>query len=83
MARIDLDLDEMLEGFTRDGMKRFVKKLLAATEAEEKEMLAQLDKRAASAEKESNDLADLKEEKKGKPSPIDPDEEPTRRKSDV
>lgn len=79
MARIDLDLDEMLDGFTRDGMKKFVKKLLSATEAEEKEMLAQLDKRAASPEKESNDLADLKEEKKGKPSPIDPEEEPTRR----
>lgn len=77
--KLDLDLDEMLDGFTRDGMKKFVKKLLTASDAEEKAMLAQLDKRAASPEKESNDLADLKEEKRGKASPIDPDEEPTRR----
>jgi hypothetical protein len=82
MARIDLDLDEMLDGFTRDGMKKFVKRLLAAGEAEEREMLDKLDKRAATPEKESNDLADLKEEKSGKPSPIDVDAEPTRRKRD-
>jgi hypothetical protein len=74
--KLDLDLEEMLDGFTRDGMKRFVKKLLSASEAEEKELLSQLDKRAASAEKESNDLADLKEEKRGKPAPVSMDEEP-------
>lgn len=78
--KLDLDLDEMLDGFTRDGMKKFVKKLLSASESEEKAMMAQLDKRAASPEKESNDLADLTEEKRGKPNPINPDEEPTRRK---
>lgn len=78
--KLDLDLEEMLDGFTRDGMKKFVKKLLMASESEEREMLARLDKRAASPEKESNDLADLTEEKRGKPSPIDPEEEPTRRK---
>jgi hypothetical protein len=61
MARIDLDLDEMLEGFTRDGMKRFVKKLLMANEAEEKKLLAQLNK------DDKNDLADLDEEMHGKP----------------
>lgn len=64
MARIDLDLEEaleMLEGFTRDGMKRFVKKLLSASEAEEKKLLSQLNKRG------KNDLADLDEEMHGKP----------------
>lgn len=61
MAKIDLDLDEMLEGFTRDGMKRFVKKLLMASEAEEKRMMSKLN------EAESNDLADLDEEMHGKP----------------
>ena len=80
--KLDLDLDEMLDGFTRDGMKKFVKKLLSASESEEKAMMAQLDKRAASPEKESDDLADLTEEKRGKPSPVDMDAEPTRRKRD-
>jgi len=78
--KLDLDLDDMLEGFTRDGMKKFVKRLLAASEAEEKELLGQLDKRAASPEKESNDLADLTEEKRGKPSPVAMDDEPTRKR---
>jgi hypothetical protein len=79
--KLDLDLEEMLDGFTRDGMKRFVKKLLSASEAEEKELLSQLDKRVASAEKESNDLADLKEEKRGKPSPVSMDDEPASKRS--
>lgn len=61
MAKIDLDLDEMLEGFTRDGMKKFVKRLLLASEAEEKKLLARLNK------DEKNDLADLDEEMHGKP----------------
>ena len=78
--KMDLDLDEMLDGFTREGMKKFVKKLLMASESEERDMLARLDKRAASPEKESNDLADLAEEKRGKPNPIDPEEAPTRSK---
>lgn len=61
MARIDLDLDDMLEGFTRDGMKKFVKKLLSASEAEERKLLSKLNKQ------EKNDLADLDEEMHGKP----------------
>jgi hypothetical protein len=77
--KMNLDLDEMLDGFTRAGMKKFVKKLLAASEEEEREMLKSLDKRAASAEKESNDLADLKEETRGKPSEVSMDDEPTRK----
>lgn len=78
--KVVFDVDEMLDSFTRDGMKKFVKRLLMASEQEEKEMLAKLGERAASPEKESNDLANLTEEKRGKPTPINPDEEPTRRK---
>jgi hypothetical protein len=55
--RIDLDMDEMLEGMTRDGMKKFVKKLLSASDSEEKKLLG----------KQKNDLADLDEEMHGKP----------------
>lgn len=62
MARIDLDMDELLEGFTRDGMKRFVKKLLSASEAEEKKLLSQLNKKDS-----KNELADLDEEMHGRP----------------
>lgn len=61
MARIDLDLDEMLDGFTRDGMKKFVKRLISANDAEEKKLLSQLNKPA------KNELADLDEEMHGKP----------------
>jgi hypothetical protein len=44
---------------TRDGMKKFVKKLLSASDAEEKKML--------SRKPQKNDLADLDEEMHGKP----------------
>jgi hypothetical protein len=60
MTRIDLDLDDMLEGFTRDGMKRFVKKLLAASDAEERRLLSKIGPA-------KNDLADLDEEMHGRP----------------
>jgi hypothetical protein len=55
---MNLDLDELLEGMTRDGMKKFVKKLLTAGSAEEKKLLKKLDAK--------NDLADLDEEMHGK-----------------
>jgi hypothetical protein len=55
--RIDLEMDELLEGMTRDGMKKFVKKLLSASDAEEKKLVS----------KQKNDLADLDEEMHGKP----------------
>jgi hypothetical protein len=42
---------------TRDGMKKFVKELLSASDAQEKKMLASA----------KNDLADLDEEMHGKP----------------
>lgn len=57
--RMDLDFDEMLDGMTRDGMKRFVKKLLTASDAEEKKLL--------SGKAPKNDLADLDEEMHGRP----------------
>jgi hypothetical protein len=57
--KIDFDTDEWLDGMTRDGMKKFVKKLLSASDAEEKKML--------SRKPQKNDLADLDEEMHGKP----------------
>ena len=59
--KMNLDFDELLDGMTRDGMKKFVKKLMSAGESEEKKLLTQLKKR------EKNDLADLDEEMHGKP----------------
>jgi hypothetical protein len=55
---MNLDLDELLEGMTRDGMKKFVRKLLTASSDEEKKLLKKLDTK--------NDLADLDEEMHGK-----------------
>ena len=49
--KMNLDFDELLDGMTRDGMKKFVKKLMSASEGEEKKMLAKL--------QDKNDLADL------------------------
>jgi len=60
--KMNLDFDELLDGMTRDGMKKFVKKLMSASESEEKKMISQL------KSKEKNDLADLDEEMHGKPS---------------
>jgi hypothetical protein len=58
MTSLNLDLDELLEGMTRDGMKKFVRKLLTAGAEEEKKLLKKLDA--------GNDLADLDEEMHGK-----------------
>jgi hypothetical protein len=55
--KIDFDADEWLDSMTRDGMKKFVKKLLTASDAQEKKML----------QSPKNDLADLDEEMHGKP----------------
>lgn len=60
MAKIDLDLDDL----TNAALKRMVKKLLIAEEGEEKKILAELSKQRKKPEK--NELADLKEETKGK-----------------
>lgn len=66
-ARVDFDLDDL----TNSALKRLVKQLLVAGEAEEKTILRRLSQ-PSKAEKESSDLADLKEEKNGAPSKIDP-----------
>lgn len=56
--KIDFDLDDL----TNSALRRMVKQLLTANEAEEKKILDKLQKRA-----EKNDLADLDEEMHGKP----------------
>lgn len=70
MARIDFDLDDL----TQAGLKRLVKQLLAASDEEEKKIVAKLGKHNTSEEKaegkphkQKNDLADLDEEMHGKP----------------
>lgn len=55
--KIDFDADEWLDSMTRDGMKKFVKKLLTASDAQEKKLMKSA----------KNDLADLDEEMHGKP----------------
>lgn len=79
MSSVQLDLRDL----NRSALERIVKQLLTASEGEEKAIMDRLGEQAKSkdaAVKESEDLADLTEEKRGKPNPIDPDEEPTRRK---
>ena len=56
--KIDFDLDDL----TNSALRRMVKQLLTANEAEERKILDKLQKRA-----EKNDLADLDEEMHGKP----------------
>jgi hypothetical protein len=64
MARIDFDLDDL----TQAGLKRLVKQLLAASDEEEKKIIAKLGRSEEKAEKRpKNDLADLDEEMHGKP----------------
>jgi hypothetical protein len=58
MRKVDFDLDDL----TNSALKRLVKQLLIADEAEEKKIMSRLGKRA-----EKNDLADLDEEMHGKP----------------
>lgn len=56
--KIDFDLDDL----TNSALKRLVKQLLVADDAEEKKIMKKLEKRAS-----KNDLADLDEEMHGKP----------------
>lgn len=62
MAKIDFDLDDL----TNSALKRMVKQLLTASDADEKSILQKLEARAKRAP-EKNDLADLDEEMHGKP----------------
>lgn len=57
---------------TKSAMQRIIEQLVMADDGEEEKVLAQL---AQNADKERNDLADLVEEKRGKPAEIDPEEE--------
>lgn len=60
---MNLDLDDL----TNSALKRLVKQLLTASDAEEKSILEQLMAKAKGKPKEAkNDLADLVEEKRGK-----------------
>ena len=68
--KMDFDLRDL----NRAALERVVKQLLVASEGEEKKILDRLSDAAADSEKESNDLADLKEEKRGKPNPISMEE---------
>ena len=54
-----MGMEAQLEDFTKGALVKFVKQLLSASEAEEKELLKKLDGK--------NDLADLDEEMHGKP----------------
>lgn len=66
-ARVQMDFGDL----TRSALERICKQLAIANEEEEKKILRRL-ARPSKAEKESNDLADLTEEKRGSPSKIDP-----------
>lgn len=59
---INNDIDTYIGRMTRDGMKQFVKELLMASEAKEKQLLRKLQGKPA-----KNELADLDEEMHGKP----------------
>ncbi len=63
MARIDFDLDDL----TNAALKRLVKQLIVADDEEEKRIVKNLGKKSEAPKGEKNDLADLHEEKHGKP----------------
>lgn len=76
MARnIRISLDDM----TTSALKRIVMQLASADEEEEKKILASLADNSSDPLKESNDLADLTEEKRGKAKPVSMDDEPKRK----
>jgi hypothetical protein len=62
MAKMNFDLDDL----TNSALKRMVKQLLTASDADEKSIMQQLQARAK-RKPEKNDLADLDEEMHGKP----------------
>jgi hypothetical protein len=66
-----------LDDLKTSTLKRLVQELIAAPEGEEQAILDRALGQKEKAEKEQNDLADLTEEKRGKPRPIDADEEDT------
>jgi hypothetical protein len=68
-----------LKDVTRSALERIIMQLATADEAEEKKILDSLADNASDPLKESEDLADLTEEKRGKPSPVSTEEEPVRK----
>jgi hypothetical protein len=68
-----------LKDITRSALERIVMQLITADESDEKKILDQLKQEPSDSEKESNDLADLREEKRGKPSPVSTEDEPKRK----
>lgn len=68
VKRIDFGVDDL----TKSALKRLVTQLLAASDGEEKKILDSL---AQQQKPQKNDLADLVEEKRGKPREIDPMDE--------
>jgi hypothetical protein len=62
MAKVDFSIDDL----TKAALKRLVQQLLAASEGEQEKILAKLDQQK-DADKEREDLANLKEETRGKP----------------
>lgn len=73
--KLNVDLDD----FKTSTLKRIIKQLLVAPEGDEDKILDQLGQESrnkSEAEKEANDLADLVEEKRGKPKAISPDGDP-------
>jgi hypothetical protein len=65
MSKVDFSIDDL----TKAALKRLVQQLLAASEGEQEKILAKLDQQK-DADKEREDLANLKEETRGKPRKI-------------
>lgn len=74
--KMELDLRDL----NRGALERLVRQLLVADESEEKAIMGRLEAEASDARKESDDLADLTEEKRGKPSAVEMKAEPKRNK---
>lgn len=71
--KVNFSVDDL----TKSALKRLVEQLLAAGDGEEKEIL---DKLSQESDKERNDLADLVEEKRGKPAAIESEDDmPTKK----
>lgn len=71
--KVNFSVDDL----TKSALKRLVAQLLAANDGDEKEIL---DKLSQDADKERNDLADLVEEKRGKPAAIESEDDmPTKK----
>jgi hypothetical protein len=62
MSKVDFSIDDL----TKAALKRLVQQLLSATEGEQEKILAKLDEQK-DADKEREDLTNLKEETRGKP----------------